>query len=105
MTNTRSLIAMISGSSDEIIKNREKTSGEYYVIPVYKKYIQRGWRVETSIASMMYDMGTPDASDDIYHHAFRVGFNSPNATGTTNSFDLKRWFNNAKSGGIGQIRD
>ncbi len=43
------------------------------------------------------DMGTPDASDDIYHHAFRVGFNSPNSTGTTNSFDLKRWFNNEAS--------
>ena len=40
-------------------------------------------------------MDTPnDPSDDVYHHAFRVGFNSPNAGNTTNSFNLKRWFNN-----------
>ncbi|RMG60378.1 MAG: hypothetical protein D6722_21055, partial [Bacteroidetes bacterium] len=40
------------------------------------------------------DLGTPDTTDDIYHHAFRIGFNSPNAGNTTNSFGLKRWFNN-----------
>lgn len=43
------------------------------------------------------DMGTTDPSDDIYHHAFRIGFNSPNAGVTTNSFNLKRWFNNEAS--------
>ncbi len=40
------------------------------------------------------DNGTPSTEDDIYHHAFRVGFNSPNAGRTTNSFNLKRWFEN-----------
>ena len=35
-----------------------------------------------------------DPDDDIYHHAFRIGFNSPNAGNTINSFNLKRWFNN-----------
>lgn len=40
------------------------------------------------------DQGTPDPSDDIYHHAFRIGFNSPNVGNTTNSFNLKRWFKN-----------
>jgi hypothetical protein len=40
------------------------------------------------------DMGTQDPNDDIYHHAFRVGFNSPNEGRTTNSFNLKRWFKN-----------
>ncbi len=40
-------------------------------------------------------MDTPnDPSDDIYHHAFRIGFNSPNQGNTTNSFNLKRWFSN-----------
>jgi len=43
------------------------------------------------------DMGTTEPSDDIYHHAFRVGFNAPNSTGTTNSFDLRRWFDNESS--------
>ncbi len=45
-------------------------------------------------AILYSDNGTEDESDDIYHHAFRIGFNS-NLTGrTTNAFNLKRWFNN-----------
>lgn len=40
------------------------------------------------------DKGTPDTEDDIYHHAFKIGFNSPNEGRTTNSFNLKRWFSN-----------
>ena len=43
------------------------------------------------------DKGTLDPSDDIYHHAFRIGFNSPNQGRTTNSFNLKRWFENEYS--------
>ena len=43
------------------------------------------------------DMGTTDPSDDVYHHAFRIGFNSPNAGRTTNAFNLKRWFENESS--------
>ena len=40
------------------------------------------------------DMGTTDTSDDTYHHAFKIGFNAfANPTSTTNSFNLKRWFN------------
>jgi hypothetical protein len=45
------------------------------------------------------DRGTSDPSDDIYYHAFRIGFNSPNAGNTTNSFNLKRWFNNESNDG------
>lgn len=45
----------------EMFARGEKTRGEYYVIPVYQKYIERGWRVEVSVASEMRDMGTPDA--------------------------------------------
>ena len=40
------------------------------------------------------DQGTSDPRDDVYHHAFRVGFNSPNVGRTTNAFNLKRWFDN-----------
>lgn len=47
--------------ADEMIRNQEKTRGEYYVIPVYQKYIARGWRVDISVASEMWDMGTPEA--------------------------------------------
>jgi len=40
------------------------------------------------------DMGTTDPSDDIYHHAFKIGFKSPIEGNTTNSFNLKRYFTN-----------
>lgn len=43
------------------------------------------------------DMGTSNPGDDIYYHAFRIGFKSPNAGTTTNPFNLKRWFNNEGS--------
>lgn len=46
---------------DEMIRRGEKTRGEYYVIPVYQKFIDRGWRVDISVASEMWDMGTPEA--------------------------------------------
>jgi hypothetical protein len=45
-------------------------------------------------AVLYSDQGTIDPDDDIYHHAFRIGFNSPNVGRTTNSFNLKRWFDN-----------
>lgn len=53
----RDLVAV----GEEMIRNGEKTRGEYYVIPVYRKFIERGWRVDISLASEMWDMGTPEA--------------------------------------------
>ena len=47
--------------ADAIVQNREKTKGEYYVMPVYGKYVERGWRVRLSLAKTMWDMGTPQA--------------------------------------------
>lgn len=47
----------------EMIAREEKMRGEYYVIPVYQKYIERGWRVDVSLAPEMHDMGTPEALD------------------------------------------
>lgn len=46
---------------EEMIRNEEKTRGEYYVIPVYQKFLDRGWKVGISEASEMWDMGTPEA--------------------------------------------
>lgn len=43
------------------------------------------------------DMGTVDTSDDLYYHAFRIGFVSINSNVTTNPFNLKRWFTNEGS--------
>jgi NDP-sugar pyrophosphorylase family protein len=47
--------------AENMIANREKTKGEYYVIPVYQKMIQNGVKVRVSIATEMWDMGTPEA--------------------------------------------
>jgi len=48
-------------AADEILFFREKTRDEYYVIPVYQKYIARGWNVYISEAQEVWDMGTPEA--------------------------------------------
>lgn len=48
-------------AADEMITSGEKTRGEYYVIPTYGKYIQRGWRVEVDAAHEVWDMGTPES--------------------------------------------
>lgn len=48
-------------------------------------------------AILFDDLGTSNTNDDVYHHAFRVGFNSPNPGVTINSFNLKRWFTNEAS--------
>lgn len=48
-------------TAEAMIANQEKTRGEYYVIPVYQKYIDRGLGVELSVAQTMWDMGTPEA--------------------------------------------
>ncbi|NDJ60755.1 MAG: NTP transferase domain-containing protein [Chloroflexi bacterium] len=47
--------------ADEMFSRGEKTRGEYYVIPVYQKYIERGWRVDISQIDSLWDMGTPEA--------------------------------------------
>lgn len=43
---------------------------------------------------------TADTSDDIYHDAFKIGFNTTVANSTTNSFGLKNWFTNESTSGI-----
>lgn len=44
-----------------ILEKKEKTKGEYYVIPVYQKMIDDGLWVGISEATEMWDMGTPEA--------------------------------------------
>ena len=48
---------------ESIIKNHEKTKGEYYVIPVYQKFIEKNETVMVSIADEMWDLGTPEAKE------------------------------------------
>jgi len=50
---------------------------------------------KNSTNAILYsDNGTADPNDDIYHDAFKIGFNVASGTSTTNSFNLKRWFSN-----------
>lgn len=48
-------------------------------------------------AVLFDDRGTGDPGDDIYHHAFQIGFRSNVLSLTTNSFNLKRLFSNESS--------
>lgn len=43
---------------------------------------------------------TADTSDDVYHDAFKIGFNTTVANSTTNSFGLKNWFSNESTSHI-----
>lgn len=44
-----------------MIERGEKTRGEYYVIPVYQKFIDTGKNIGISKAVAVWDMGTPEA--------------------------------------------
>jgi hypothetical protein len=45
-------------------------------------------------AILYSDKGTANPNDDVYHDAFKIGFNVVTGTSTTNAFNLKRWFSN-----------
>ncbi|PBJ16062.1 hypothetical protein [Flavobacterium sp. ACN6] len=45
-------------------------------------------------AILYSDKGTANPNDDVYHDAFKIGFNVASGTNTINSFGLKRWFSN-----------
>ena len=49
---------------EQMIKNEERTRGEFYVIPVYQKMINEGMDIRISVADQMWDMGTPEAKLD-----------------------------------------
>lgn len=53
---------------EEMIARKEKTRGEYYVIPVYQKMIEAGLHIGISNASAMWDMGTPEAKKSFEHY-------------------------------------
>ena len=45
----------------QLIENKETTKGEYYIMPLYAKYIAEGKKLTISEADEMWDMGTPEA--------------------------------------------
>lgn len=49
--------------AEEIVRNREKTKGEYYIMPVYNKLITKRLSIGISEAKAMWDMGTPEAKE------------------------------------------
>jgi dTDP-glucose pyrophosphorylase len=46
---------------EQMIRDNERTRGEFYVIPVYQKMIKTGKQIGISKAQQMWDMGTPEA--------------------------------------------
>lgn len=49
---------------EEMIRNNERTRGEFYVIPVYQKMIEAGKQIGISGVREMWDMGTPEAKQN-----------------------------------------
>jgi NDP-sugar pyrophosphorylase family protein len=45
----------------EMVVNNELTNNEFYVIPIYNKFIMNGGIVKLSLANAVFDMGTPEA--------------------------------------------
>jgi UDP-N-acetylglucosamine diphosphorylase / glucose-1-phosphate thymidylyltransferase / UDP-N-acetylgalactosamine diphosphorylase / glucosamine-1-phosphate N-acetyltransferase / galactosamine-1-phosphate N-acetyltransferase len=54
--------------ADEMIRNRETTRGEYYVMPLYRKFIEAGHRILLSQTSQVWDMGNPQALREFEAH-------------------------------------
>ena len=66
-TSGREFVSMAAS----MIRNGESTCGEFYVIPIYQEYIDRGWRVDVSIAEEMWDMGTPASLSEFHKDYLR----------------------------------
>jgi UDP-N-acetylglucosamine diphosphorylase / glucose-1-phosphate thymidylyltransferase / UDP-N-acetylgalactosamine diphosphorylase / glucosamine-1-phosphate N-acetyltransferase / galactosamine-1-phosphate N-acetyltransferase len=45
-----------------MVARDERTRGEFFVTPLYGKMIEMGLRVDVSVASAVWDMGTPEAA-------------------------------------------
>lgn len=54
--------------AERMIKNQEKTRGEYYVIPLYQKLIALGYQIRISQETEVWDMGNPDALRSFEQH-------------------------------------
>lgn len=49
--------------ANTLIANKEKTKGEYYIMPLYKKYLENKLQIKVAIADDMQDLGTPQAKN------------------------------------------
>lgn len=48
-------------AAEEVTSAGHKMAGEYYLMLVYDKYIERGWAIQISMAQRVVDLGTPNA--------------------------------------------
>jgi UDP-N-acetylglucosamine diphosphorylase / glucose-1-phosphate thymidylyltransferase / UDP-N-acetylgalactosamine diphosphorylase / glucosamine-1-phosphate N-acetyltransferase / galactosamine-1-phosphate N-acetyltransferase len=56
--------------AEAMIEANERTKGEFYIMPLYQKYIDSGSKVGISEAREMWDMGTPESKayfEEHYH--------------------------------------
>lgn len=49
--------------AQQLLQQKETTKGEYYIMPIYNKYIEEGAQIELSHAKAMWDMGTPESKN------------------------------------------
>jgi NDP-sugar pyrophosphorylase family protein len=60
-------------NAEQIIRSGRKMRGEYYVISVYEKYIEQGYRIDVSAATEMWDMGALESLRNFEVHLTRCG--------------------------------
>ena len=54
--------------AERIITLDEKTQGEFYVIPIYQKLINKGYIINIDKAKEMWDLGTPESISVFKRH-------------------------------------
>ena len=64
---------LLVSAGEEMIRNNERTRGEFYVIPVYQKLIDAGYKVSIAESHEMCDMGT---SSSLNEFLLYKGYNS-----------------------------
>ncbi len=58
--------------AQDVMDRGERTRGEFYVIPVYGRYIERGLQVDVSVADEVWDMGTPAGAAAFEEHVSAI---------------------------------
>ncbi|MBX9853812.1 MAG: glycosyltransferase family 2 protein [Cytophagaceae bacterium] len=64
---------LLISAGEAMIANNERTRGEFYVIPVYQKLIDAGYKVSIAASHEMWDMGTPASLNEFLLYK---GYNS-----------------------------
>lgn len=59
---------LFATEAEQLIKDKETTKGEYFVMPLYNRYIRNKKDIRISRADEMWDMGTPEAKEAFEKH-------------------------------------